>query len=124
MKTTEERDIEMVRALEARRAWQRENNKQQNKVALLQRLRAQQETKLGILLLVCNVVLLFILPQYFPSPFDSIAMGIGAAISFTIFFFLKPESLRSRRGSLIPAICLVAAMWLFAAVTTVISLIG
>ena len=91
--------------------------------ARLQRFRAQQESKLGILL-VCNVILLFILPEYFPSPFDSIAMGIGAAISFTIFFFLKSESLRSRRGSLIPAICLVAAMWIFAAVTTVISLIG
>ena len=92
--------------------------------ALLQRLRAQQEANFGILLLVCNVVLLFILPEYSPSPFDGIAMGIGAAISFTIFFFLKTESLRSRRGSLIPAICLVAAMWLLAAVTTVISLIG
>ena len=109
MKTSEERDIEMVRALEAGRAWQRENNKQQNKVALL---------------LIPTIVVIFILPQYFQSPFDSIAMGIGAAISFTIFFFLEPESLRSRRGSLIPAICLVAAMWLFAAVTTVISLIG
>ena len=94
------------------------------KAALLQRLRAQQEAKLGTVLLLCNVVLLFILPQHVPSPFDGIAMGIGAAISFTMFFVLKPESLRSRRGSLIPAICLVAAMWLFAAATTVISLIG
>ncbi len=109
MKTSEERDIEMVRALEAGRAWQRENNKQQNKVALS---------------LIPTIVAIFILPQYLQSPFDTIAMGIGAAISFTIFFFLKPESLRSRRGSLIPAISLVAAMWLFAAVTTVISLIG
>ena len=92
------------------------------KAACLQRVRTRQQTKAGILL--CNVVLLFILPQLFPSPFDCIAMGIGGAISFTIFFFLKPESLRSRRGSLIPAICLVVAMWLFAAVTTVISLIG
>lgn len=79
---------------------------------------------MGIFALVCCVGLIFIFPQYFPSPFDGIAMAIGAAISFTIFFFLNPESLRSRRGSLIPAICLVAAMWLFAAVVTVISLIG
>ena len=90
----------------------------------LQRLRARQKSEVGILELVCCVGLVFIVPEYFPSPFDSIAMGIGAAISFTIFFFLHPESLRSRRGSLIPAICLVAAMWLFAAVGTVISLIG
>ena len=94
------------------------------KAVLLQRLRAQQDAKLGILLLVFNVVIIFVLPQYFPSPFDGIAMGIGAAFSFTIFFLLKTESLRSRRGSLIPAVCLVAAMWLFAAITTVISLIG
>jgi len=109
MQTSEERDIEMVRALEAERAWQRENNKQQNNVALL---------------LIPTIVVMFILPQYFQSPFDSIAMGIGTAISFTIFFFLEPESLRSRHGTLIPAICLVAAIWLFAAVTTAISLIG
>ena len=99
-------------------------NKEMAKATLLQRLRTRQEAKVGILLLVCAVVVLFILPEFFPSPFDSIAMGIGGAISFTIFFFLLPESLRSRRGSLIPAICLVAAMWLLAAVTTVISLIG
>ena len=101
-----------------------EDNGEVAKAVRLQRLRARQESEVGILELVCCVGLVFIVPEYFPSPFDSIAMGIGAAISFTIFFFLHPESLRSRRGSLIPAICLVAAMWLFAAVTTVISLIG
>ena len=101
-----------------------EDNGEVAKAALLQRFRAQQEAKLHALFPVCCVVFLFILPEYFPSPFDCIAMGIGAAISFTIFFFLKRESLRSRHGSLIPAICLVAAMWLFAAVGTVISLIG
>ena len=94
------------------------------KAVLLQRLRAQQDAKLGLLFLLCNVVILFILPRYFPTPFDSIAMGIGAAFSFTIFFLLKSESLRSRRGSLVPAVCLVAVMWLFAAITTVISLFG
>ncbi len=109
MKASDERDIEMARALEAGRAWQRENNKQQSKAALL---------------LIPGMVVMFILLEYVPSPFDSIAMAIGAAISFTVFFFLETESLRSRRGSLIPAICLVAAMWLFAAITVVVSLIG
>ena len=101
-----------------------EDNGEVAEAVRLQRLRARQESKVGILELVCCVGLVFIVPEYFPSPFDSIALGIGAAISFTIFFFLHPESLRSRRGSLIPAICLVVAMWLFAAVGTVISLIG
>ena len=101
MKTPEERDIEMVRALEAGRAWQRENNKQQDKVALL---------------LIPTIVVMFILPEFIPSPFDVMVMGFGSAISLTILVLLKPASFRSRSGSLITAICLVAAMWLFAAV--------
>lgn len=106
MKISEERDIEMARALEAGRVRQRENNKQQNKVALL---------------LIPTVVVIFILP--IPSPFDVMVMGFGSALLLTILVLLMPSSFRSRRGSLITAICLVAAMWLFATVCTVIALI-
>ncbi len=109
MKTPEERDIEMVRALEAGRAWQRENNKQQNKVALL---------------LIPTIVVMFILPEFIPSPFDVMVMGFGSAISLTTLVLLRPASFRGRSGSLRMAIGLVTAMWLGAAVTTVLSLIG
>ena len=109
MKTSEERDIEMVRALEAGRAWQRENNKQQNKVALL---------------LIPAIGVIFILPQYFQSPFDCMVMGFGSAISLTTLVLLEPASFRSRSGSLTTAICLVTALLLGTAVTTVLSLIG
>ncbi|MBT5608311.1 MAG: hypothetical protein HN742_29775 [Lentisphaerae bacterium] len=100
-----------------------EHNEEAGKAIRLQRSRARQESRGAIVVLVCCMGLVLGFPQYFPSPFDNIVMGVGAAASFTLFFFLNRESLRSRRGSLIPAICLVAAMWLFAAVTTVISLI-
>ena len=85
MKTSEERDIEMVRALEAGRDWQRENNKQQNKVALL---------------LIPTIVVIFILPQYFQSPFDGMVMGFGSAflgalvvsvVSFLMNLFIGNE---------------------------------
>ena len=74
--------------------------------------------------MVVAVAILFILPEYLTPPFDVMFMGLGAAAMFTVFSYLYPDSLRSRSGSLVPAYCLVAALWVLAVVSTVVSLIG
>jgi hypothetical protein len=51
-------------------------------------------------------------------------MGIAGAVGFTISVSLHPHYFRSRRGSLTPAFCLLAFVWLCAAVTIVFSLLG
>jgi len=84
----------------------------------------EKEQYKGAISVALTIVVIFILPEFVPSPFDVIVMGFGSAILLTALVLSKPASFRSRSGSLIPAICLGAAMWLFAAVTTVISLIG
>ena len=92
-------------------------------VARQQQLNRQQ-TRSGLVLLVVTVATLFILPQYLTSPYDGMSMGFGSAAILTVFLYLYPESFRSRGGSLVPALCLVIALWLSAAVTTALSLIG
>ena len=84
----------------------------------------RQQTQAGVVLIVVTVATLFILPQYMPPPYDGMSMSFGSAAILTIFVYLYPESFRSRGGSLVPALGLVAALWLSAAVTTALSLIG
>ncbi len=85
----------------------------------------RQQTQAGRWLLVAvTVVVLFILPQYLAPPYDSVSMGFGAASILTAYFCLYPESLRSRGGSLVPALCLVVALWASAVVTTALLLFG
>jgi hypothetical protein len=67
---------------------------------------------------------IFVLPRFVPAPFDQIIMVAGAAASFSAYFCLFPQTLRSRRGSLAPAFCLLAFVWLCAAVTILLSLLG
>jgi hypothetical protein len=85
--------------------------------------RTRQQNRAGLLLLI-TIVVLFILPQFIPSPFGEMVMVFGSAIVLTTYVYLQPDSFRSRSGSLTMAICLVTAMWLGAVVVTVISLIG
>jgi len=83
-----------------------------------------QRTQPGLVWVVVSVVILFILPEYLTAPYDGMSMGLGAAALFTVFLYRYPEPFRSRRGSLVSAFCLVAALWLLVVVSTVLSFIG
>ena len=86
----------------------------------------RQQTHTGLVSLVVTlacVAALFILPQLTP-PYDVMSMGLGSAAGLTALLVFNPKSLRSRGGSLVPAWFLVAALWLLAVVSTVVSLIG
>ena len=91
-------------------------------VARQQKLNRQQ-THTGLVFLVVTVAIVFIIPEYLTPPYDGMWMGFGSAASFSVFFYLYPESLRSRGGSLVPALCLSAALWLLVTVAAVVSLI-
>jgi len=61
----------------------------------------------------------------FYSPFSIRVMhGAAPAVVFTAYLWLFPESLRSRRGSLVPAFCLTGFLWLGVAVVFVLSHFG
>lgn len=69
---------------------------------------------LGVFLSVC-----FILPRY-----NGIAVMMGCAAILSAYVVVMPQSFRTSSGSLMTAFCLVAAMWLTAAVITVLTLTG
>ena len=69
--------------------------------------------------MVCILSLFFILPHY-----GSVAVMVGCASILSAYVAVLPESFRSRSGSMVAATCLVAAMWLAAAVITALTLIG
>ncbi len=104
MKTTDAQRIE-----EAKAAFLASHTKQQTKAALL---------------CLLTVFIVLVLPQFVPSPFSGIAMAVGAAGSFTAYFSLYHQSLRTRNGSLTLAYCLLAFMWLCAVIVTLLSLTG
>ncbi len=87
------------------------------------RARARQQYK-AVLLMVISLFVIFILPNFIPSPFGGMVIGLGGAGIFTIYVLQNPNSFRSRKGSLIPAICLATALWLSAAVVVILSLKG
>ena len=70
--------------------------------------------------LACVALLLFVLPRYLGTA----AMIVACAVLLSAYLAAIPERLRSRNGSLTPAISLVALMWLAAAVILTLSLIG
>jgi hypothetical protein len=58
-------------------------------------------------------------------PFGSVLVQeIGAALLFTASFWFWPHSFRSRSGSLIPAFCLMAFVWLCVGVMIVLTFFG
>lgn len=65
------------------------------------------------------VLVLLVLPLL-----GATAMVIGSAAGLTAYIRLFPERFRGRSGSLKLAICLVVAMWIAAAVVSVLSLVG
>ena len=68
-------------------------------------------------LMICTLSVLFVLPRY-----GSIAVMVGCASILSAYVAVLPEYFRSRSGSMMTASCLVAAMWVAAAVVTVLTL--
>ena len=69
--------------------------------------------------MICIIFLYFILPRY-----GSMAVMVGCASIFSAYVAVLPDSFRSRSGSMMAATCLVAAMWVAAAVITALTLMG
>jgi hypothetical protein len=69
--------------------------------------------------MICFLSVCFILPRY-----GSIALMVGCASMFSVLVAVLPERFRSRSGSMMAATCLVAAMWVGAAVITALALMG
>lgn len=76
------------------------------------------------LLVVVPVLAGFVLAECAPPVPGSIGMAVGPALGLTLGLALIPADFRSRSGSLTPAICLVAAMWIAALCIAVVSFIG
>lgn len=56
--------------------------------------------------------------------FGAGAMGLGGAVGFTLMVLVGPDRFRSRKGSLVPAVLLVSALWLMAAGTVLMEWLG
>ena len=91
--------------------------------ALFLAAHARQQRKAALVALL-TLVAIYVLPELAPSPYDGVMRIVGAAASFSACVALFPQSLRSRSGSLAPALCLSAALWVAAIVVTVLSLLG
>ena len=89
---------------------------------------AQQEWNrrqhLAGLYMAIPLIVGFLIATEFPPPVSEIAMGIASALGLTVGVCVIPDSFRSRRDSLKPAFCLIAAMWLLAAFVTLLQLTG
>lgn len=70
--------------------------------------------------MICSLALWYILPQYGGG---AVTM-LGCAGLLTTYLLVLPESFRGRRGALTTAICLVAFLWLAAAVIATLTLSG
>ena len=70
-------------------------------------------------MMICVLSLFFILPRY-----GGIAVMVGCASLLSAYVAVSPEHYRSRSGSMMTATCLVAAMWVAAAVVTALTLMG
>ena len=68
---------------------------------------------------VCVICVFFILPQY-----GTAVVMVGCAAMLSAYVAVLPDSFRGRSGSMMTATCLVAAMWVFAAVITALTLMG
>jgi len=103
METSEVQTLEKANAI--LRTWTRQHNQ-------------------AAVLMAIPLVAGFIMRSSFPSALTDVVMTVAAAISLTTGVLLIPEDFRSRRGSLTPAICLVAAMWAAALIVALFCLIG
>lgn len=69
--------------------------------------------------LLCFFSACFLLPQ-----FSGVAVMLGCAGVLTALVAALPDRFRSRSGSIVTATCLVAVMWVAAAVVTALALMG
>ena len=69
--------------------------------------------------MICFISLCFILPRY-----GGIAVMVGSASILSVLVAVLPEQFRTRSGSMMAATCLVAALWVGAAVITALTLMG
>ena len=69
--------------------------------------------------MLCVVFRLLILPRY-----GTVALMIGSASVLSAYVAVLPEQFRSRSGSMMPVTCLVAVLWVAAAVVTAMTLMG
>jgi len=70
--------------------------------------------------MICFLSVCFILPRYG----DGIAIMVACASILSLQVLGLPELFRSRNGSMMAATCLVAVMWVEAAVVTALTLMG
>jgi hypothetical protein len=80
----------------------------------------RNDSKKQSLFAVLTVISLCLIVPFATLPIRS----IGGAVWFSVFLGLFPDALRSRSGSLTPALCLAAFVWLCAAVVVVMPLMG
>jgi hypothetical protein len=69
--------------------------------------------------MICVLAVFFVLPRC-----GTIALMVGCASILSAYVAVLPEHFRSRSGSMMAATCLVAAMWVAAAVITALTLMG
>ena len=67
---------------------------------------------------------IFVLPHFVSARFGMVVMAVGVAVSFSTFFYLFHDKLRSRSGSLVPAFCLLAFILLCSAIPILLSFFG
>lgn len=104
MNTSDPRHIEAAKA-----AFIREFNRQHLRTGLL---------------LGCMLAIVLVVYRGLPPPWNGVGMACGSAIYMTGFLMLRPDSLRSRTGSRLPAIGLVSFLWLIAILSLVVALLG
>lgn len=66
----------------------------------------------------------FLAARIAPPTVGNISMAVSSAMAFSLGVCLIPNDFRSRSGSLTPAMGLVAALWIAALVTAVVTLLG
>ncbi|MFC1805760.1 hypothetical protein ACFL09_02125 [Planctomycetota bacterium] len=72
----------------------------------------------------CSVICILSLFLIIWPRYGSWAVMVGCASMLSAYVVVLPESFRSRSGSMMAATCLVAAMWVAAAVITALTLMG
>ncbi|QDU58563.1 hypothetical protein [Aeoliella mucimassa] len=69
--------------------------------------------------LIVVFTLMFWLPQ-----FGSLAMAFGCAVLLSAYVLALPDQFRTQSGSLVPATCLLAALWMATAAVALMAWLG
>ena len=90
-------------------------------IALSQQF-AKQQLRNAFAMLT-SAILAYCVANAVSEGLKSIAVPVAAATGFTVGVCCAPSTYRSRSGSLVPAMVLVAAMWCIPIITTLLSFI-